>query len=286
MLEPTIRLTQSQIDFFAREGFLALDALTTPEDVAILRESYDRIFAQKAGREVGDQFDLGGTDEEGREAVLPQILNPSKYAPELNDSLLLVNATAVAKQLLGDEANCSFAHAIYKPARTGAQTPWHQDASYWNPEYRYRSVSIWVPLQEATEANGCMHFVPRSHELDVVDHQSINNDPRIHGLELAPHERWRVKDPVACPLPPGGATFHGGSMFHHTPANRSDIPRRAIILNGGVPAAKRDQPRQFPWLQQKKTPRQARLEEAQKSGKKIAPPPTGNVKKTGAAALG
>src|SRR5689334_21360436 len=90
--KPTIELTQDQIEFYRREGFLALDAITTPEEVAWLREIYDRLFAMRAGREEGNQFDLAGPDEEGTEAALPQILSPSKYAPELKEGLFRINA--------------------------------------------------------------------------------------------------------------------------------------------------------------------------------------------------
>src|SRR5438128_1504262 len=101
MLEPTVQLTQDQIDFFHREGYLVLHAITTTEEVVWLRGIYDRLFEARAGRERGDQFDLGGTDEEGKPAVLPQILGPTRYAPELANGLFRVNALAVAQQLLG-----------------------------------------------------------------------------------------------------------------------------------------------------------------------------------------
>lgn len=254
----TTELTPEQIRAFEEDGYLAVDALTTQEEVAELRESYDRIFAQQAGREEGRQFDLAGTDEDGKEAALPQILNPAEYAPELNESQLLQNVQQIARQLLGEEATAAFAHAIFKPARTGAPTPWHQDAAYWNPAMRHRNISVWVPLQEATLENGCMQFVPGSHRQDVVRHRSINNDPRIHGLELHPDEMHRVENPVACPLPPGGATFHGGYMMHYTAPNRSDIPRRALILSAAVPSTPLDKPRRFPWLDEKQTARQQR----------------------------
>lgn len=254
--QPTVTLTQEQIEFFHREGYLSIPSLTSQEEVAKLREIYDRLFRERAGRETGNQFDLAGTDEEGKEASLPQILGPAQYAPELNQSLLLVNALHCIRQLLGPEANCGFAHAIFKPAKFGAATPWHQDAAYWGTTHIPRSISIWVPLQEATLENGCMQFVPRSHlAQDIYTHQSINNDPRIHGLEFAPSEMHRVRGAVACPLPPGGATFHGGFMFHYTGANRSDVPRRAMILMGGLPGIKRDTPIRLPWMEAKKTAR-------------------------------
>jgi len=107
-----------------------------------------------------------------------------------------------------------------------------------------------------------MEFVPRSHTIDVVRHRSINNDPRVHGLELHPDEFHHVKNVAVCPLPPGGATFHGGYMFHHTGPNRSDVPRRAIILGISKPGVPRKPERRFPWLEEKKTARTVRAEKA------------------------
>jgi ectoine hydroxylase-related dioxygenase (phytanoyl-CoA dioxygenase family) len=268
MPEPAFHLKQDQIDFFRREGYLAIDSLTTPEDVAFLRESYDRIFEQRAGRDEGNQFDLAGTDEEGKAANLPQILNPAKYAPEMNQSLLLANATQLVRDLFGPEAKCSFAHAIFKPPHTGAETPWHQDAAYWNEWKDYPdTVSIWVPLQEATLHNGCMQFVPRSHSaMEIWRHQSINNDPRIHGLELHESEMHRIDGAVPCPLPPGGCTVHGGYMLHYTGPNRSDVPRRALIVGGGLPAIERTTPRQNPWQKIKQTAREQRRAQSTSSG--------------------
>lgn len=265
MPQSTFRISAEQREFFHREGYLAIDALTTQEDVARLRESYDRIFAQQAGREEGNQFDLAGTDEDGKQAVLPQILNPAKYAPEMNDSLLLANATQLCRDLFGPEATCAFAHAIFKPPHIGAETPWHQDAAYWDPMKDYpHSVSIWVPLQEAKLENGCMQFVPRSHlSQDIWRHQSLGNDPRIHALELHPDERHRIQGAVACPLPPGGATVHGGYALHYTGPNRSPIPRRALILVGGLPPVIRQTPRDNPWEKAKQTARLQRARAAQ-----------------------
>jgi ectoine hydroxylase-related dioxygenase (phytanoyl-CoA dioxygenase family) len=258
-LEPTVVLTQEQIDFYHREGYLAIEAITTQEEVAWLRDIYDRLFAMRAGREDGNQFDLGGSDEEGREAVLPQILSPAKYAPELKEGLFRVNALAIARQLLGPNAQYHGDHAIFKPAHTGASTPWHQDEAYWNPMMNYNALSIWIPLQPATVENGCMQFVPRSHMQKVLPHHCINNDPRIHGLEV---DAADVSNAVACPLPPGGATIHHNRTLHYAGPNLSDIPRRAFITGFGIPMTPRTEPRRFPWNEQKQTPREQRAQEA------------------------
>lgn len=256
MISPTISLSPEQITFYRENGYLSIPNLMPLEEVEWMREIYDRLFREQAGREVGDQFDLAGTDEEGKEAVLPQILGPAKYAPELRQSQLWVNAEHVVKQLLGPEASFGDGHMIYKPARIGAETPWHQDEAYWDPGLEYESLSIWVPLQEATVDNGCMWFVPGTHTDEVHPHRSVGGDVRIHALEML--EPPAMSDAVACPLPPGGATFHSSRTFHYTGANRSDVDRRAYILSGGLPARERTDGRRFPWNEIKQTARAER----------------------------
>ena len=158
-IEPTVSLSEEQIAFYRENGYLVLDAITTRDEVAMIRAVYDQLFVDRVGREDGNQFDLGGADEEGVEATLPQILAPEKYAPELQDTLYKANARAIARQLLGPEAAGEFGHAIRKPPGIGAPTPIHQDEAYWDPGLLHNGISIWMPLQEATLENGCMHFV-------------------------------------------------------------------------------------------------------------------------------
>ncbi|MBI3831823.1 MAG: phytanoyl-CoA dioxygenase family protein [Planctomycetes bacterium] len=266
-IEPTVKISQEQIDFFHKNGFLAVPSISTPEEIERLKVIYDRLFERKAGREEGNQFDLGGSDEDGKAAVLPQILNPKKYAPELEEGLFRVNALALARQLLGEAAQAHGEHAIFKPAKFGAATPWHQDNAYWSPDHDHCSLSVWMPLQPATLENGCMQFVPGSNEWEILPHHCINHDPRVHGLELDNPEKYTATA-VPCPLPPGGATFHFNKTLHYAGPNRSDIPRRAYILGFGLPATKRAKPHDFYWNRQKQTPRDQRAKEFQK--KKIS----------------
>ena len=255
-IQPTVTLTEEQIAFYRENGFLAIPAITTQEEIERLRGVYDRLFEQRAGRAEGNQFDLAGPDEEGRPAALPQILSPRQYAPELADTLAEANGLAIARQLLGPDAAFTGDHAIFKPARSGAATPWHQDEAYWDPAMDYNSISIWVPLQEATRENGCMQFIPGSGGWEVMPHRSLGGDTRIHGLEtVAPVDESRA---AACPLAAGGATIHNSRTLHYTGANRSDVPRRAYILGFGAPATPRSDGRRFPWNEAMRTAREQR----------------------------
>ena len=255
-------LSNEMREEFEEHGYLAIQSLISPDAALELQAIYDRLFADQAGRDEGNQYDLAGNDDEAGGARLPQIMHPAKYAPELLDSILYRVVSELVTEFLGPGAEISFEHAICKPPNTGAPTPWHQDAAYWDPSNIYRDISIWVPLQEATIENGCMHFIPKSHHLDVLPHQSIGGDPTVHGLELTPDQAQHTQNAVACPLPPGGATIHGGYTLHFAPENRSTLPRRALILcgrpaNGPTP---RDQPMTFPWLEARRTARMQRVQ--------------------------
>jgi hypothetical protein len=64
-------------------------------------------------------------------------------------------------------------------------------------------------------------------EVAVRPHQLL--DPETaDGLRLA--EGDVVAGGVACPQPPGGATVHAGRTLDFTGANRTDEPRRALIM--------------------------------------------------------
>lgn len=250
-----MKLTSEQIRAFHLDGYLAIpQPIASPEEIAWLRDVYDRIFAERAGRAEGNQFDLAGSDEEGIDAALPQILDPARYAPELNEGAFLAVANEIVRDLLGSSASVGIAHAIFKPAGTGAATPWHQDEAYWDPTRQYKTVSVWMPLQEATVANGCLWFVPGSHEWEVLPHRSIGGDVRVHGLEMvSPPEGG-----VACPLPAGGVTIHRNRTAHYAGPNVSGVPRRALILMGGLPDEPYRGERRFPWNEVKQTARAAR----------------------------
>lgn len=264
-LKPTVILTEDQIRFFHENGYIQLPVLSTTEEVAKLRDVFDRLFAEKAGRKEGFQYDLMGHDEDGKTQSLPQIINPVNYAPELKDTHFRANALAIAQQLYGAECVASFEHAILKPAEHGAPTPWHQDEAHRvDPNFEYRQLSIWMPLQEATEENGCMKFIPGSHLGSVLAHASPGNDTKVHALECVGD--FDQESAVIVPLPPGGATVHAGRTIHGAGPNRSNIPRRAYILGFEIPPKLSGETRDFPWLKEKQTANKERRKNWRRKG--------------------
>ena len=240
-----IDLTEEQITSYRDNGFLSIERITTDEEVEWLKEIYDRLFVERAGEEKGMYYDLAAPRGHAGREVLPQVLGPDLKVPELRDSNHYRNALKLGTQLLGvDERVTAGGHMIFKPARFGAATPWHQDEAYWNPDVYLNSVSVWMPLDEATVESGCMQFIPGSHKEDLRWHRHIDDDPLIHGLVTDDVDPSKA---VACPLAPGGATFHHSGTLHYTAPNTTDSPRRAYIIVCSGPTRKRDEPAPRPW---------------------------------------
>lgn len=260
-------LTARQHAQFHRDGFIMLPNIVPISEIARVLESVTTLFHQRAGRNEGAQRDMLGHDDDGAPAVQPEIDNPSNYAPELRHNLLTANAAAIASQLLGDKAYPNFEHAILKPANSGTATPWHQDEAYkGDSTLSYDQISIWVPLQDVDESNGCMKYVPRrTHLSRVLEHQSVGGDPLVHALECIADD-FDPNQAVSLPVSAGGATVHHSRTVHAATANLSNEPRYAYVLAFRVPAEKDAERNDFLWQRTRDTARMRRRRQWRRSG--------------------
>jgi len=97
----------------------------------------------------------------------------------------------------------------------------HQDSAYWTTIDPPGLVICWMALDDATEDNGCMRFVPGSHKHGVVEHK------RLEDFRVEDHD-FDYASEVAVPLKAGGCSFHHSLILHRTDANTS--PERRIGL--------------------------------------------------------
>lgn len=263
-----LNLSDEQIARFRRDGFLVVEELSPPGEVAQIKATLSDLFHRQVGWERGAQFDLVGAEKDGRATALPQLLKPVDFAPDLLQTQHRQNALQIARQLLGDKAEFWFEHAILKPAAHGAATPWHQDEAHrTDPGTAYDQISIWMPLQEATAENGCLKYIAGSHLGPVLPHRAPNDDLRASALECV--GGFDEKTAVFCPLSAGGAVVHHMRTLHAAGPNATNTPRLAYVLAFRGPMRPDADFEGYPWNASKRTDAAARARKWEDRGGRI-----------------
>lgn len=129
---------------------------------------------------------------------------------------------ALLESVLGPGFQPYSSMALCKPAHGGAEKPWHQDLAYFSVNRFDGVCGIWIALDRATIANGCMHVIPGGHRTGPRRHEWTRVDCEITTNEVNP------ADAVAIELPPGGLMIFDGLLPHETPVNNSGLRRRAL----------------------------------------------------------
>ncbi|MDP9173954.1 MAG: phytanoyl-CoA dioxygenase family protein [Planctomycetota bacterium] len=113
--------------------------------------------------------------------------------------------------------------ALFKPPY-GNPTAWHLDNPFWSFHSR-QAMTMWVALDDATLANGCMNYIPTSH-LSATYDKNLSIGDNFSGL-FKMYPDWMKIDPTSAPCPAGSVVFHNGLTAHGAGVNVTNKPRRA-----------------------------------------------------------
>jgi hypothetical protein len=240
-------LSAEHVAEFRERGFIAIEPITSHEEVAWLGDLYDMLFAERLQAVPGGYFDLLRPYDSAGEDLQPQIIAPEMRFRELRRTAFWRNGRTLAAALLGVEAAVlrGWGHMIRKPPYVGDALPWHQDEAYWDPGFDYVALGCWMPLDPATVESGCMHFIPGSHRSEVRVHRHLGDDPAVHALVI---DDVDVSTAVPAPVGAGGAVFHHCRIVHSSGPNRSARVRRAYANEWQLEPRPRVTPPSRPWI--------------------------------------
>lgn len=218
-----MQVTEEKVSFYRENGFVQLDGVVSPDELAELRAYADEAIALESSQSA--QPDKAN---KGYSRVLNQRFNTWRDHGGMAKFSLSPRFAGIAGRLTGAAGIRIFHdHLLYKMPGDSKPTPWHQDAPYW-PMNEHGALSLWLPLDDVDERNGCMMFVPGSHKVGKLNAVDLVNPQDIYEYEGS--EAVRGTRPVTVPLKAGSCTFHDGLTFHYAHANHTDRPRRVLAV--------------------------------------------------------
>ena len=228
-LEPhKYQLRSEQVQTYRDRGFLHPVDLLGPEEVEELRES----LARMTEPDYPHANYLNGT--RGGKTPVVHFLGAWLVEPAFHDLIYNPRITIPTAQLLGADS-VRFLHdqVFYKPPRHGGVVAWHQDYSYWTRTTPPGHLTCYIALDDTTLENGCMHAVPGTHRWKLLEQTKLVGDESDMDAileQLTPEQRSAFQ-PEPIELRAGQASFHDCLTIHGSYPNRSDRPRRGLVLN-------------------------------------------------------
>lgn len=238
----TWRLTNEQVAFYREHGYLPGVRVLTDEQVEVLRTELNAFFQpDHDGHELWYEYHSNESADPG--TVLFHALGAWRIGAGFHDLLWNPAFTVPASQLLDGAVRFWHDQLFCKPAQHGGVVAWHQDYSYWTRTQPMAHLTCWIGLDDSSIDNGCVHYVPGSHNWDLLTITGLAGDMDAI-RDVLTDEQWeQFQHPVAVELKKGECTFHHPLMVHGSFENRTERPRRATVVNvvrDGVASATHD----------------------------------------------
>lgn len=231
-------LSPQQWSQYEQEGYLVLGQLLSPDELARMSERINQIMLGQANldynkvlmqldSETGKYEDAGDQSPGFKGATLSyRKIQELEFDPLFLQFMQrpLFQHICEHEYGVGTPITCFRAMFMNKPARKGTFLPWHQDR--WTFLDRDPVVTIWLALDPATIANGCVQVVPGSHKLGLINpehHSGFITSDQVK--EHCPTNRIKHLE-----LPAGHAMLLHNWLLHASDVNKTDIPRRAFSV--------------------------------------------------------
>ena len=223
------QLTSEQVQFYQEHGYLAGIKVLDDEQIEVLRDELQELVDPSHPGN-GLFYEFNSNESADPKKILFHALGAWRITPGFHDVLWNPAFCVPASQLLQGPVRFWHDQLFYKPARHGGVVIWHQDYSYWTRTQPMAHLSCWIGLDDSTRENGCVHYVPRSHRWNLLPRSDFASDMDTI-LGVLSDEQKREFKPIPIELKHGECSFHHPLMVHGSFENRTERPRRAVVIN-------------------------------------------------------
>ena len=195
---------------FERDGYVVLRDEVDPPTVARARDHLAELQAAQPDS--------------------PIVTAPIEADPFFAHIVESVELVAIATGVLEAPVVAFGATYLVKPPWVGLPALWHQDGYPWREKLGdAAAVTLWIALDAATIANGCLRVIPGSHHEPAQPLRPNTEAPSLFGVEIDP-AAVDVSAAVPVELAPGDVSAHHPNLIHGSDANVSEHPRRALAV--------------------------------------------------------
>lgn len=211
------RLSAGELRDYEANGFVVVPEVFRPEDLERLDRQLGLLIA-------------GGRGAEG--ARSGWIFKPALESEVLQDFASSPRILSLIEDIVKPGIAIHSTKLVTKLPRSDIECHWHQDeAFYTNPDdpstVSATRMSVWVPLQDSDQSNGCLYAVPGSHRWGLKEYEVQDHGTCIRKLKVD----FDFSAAVPLPVSAGSVVLFSAYLWHHSKGNATDRPRRAFITS-------------------------------------------------------
>lgn len=213
-------LSDEEVEFYHREGYLVPQYQLPPEDVEKMQRLTRKALAENP-------------DKLNQPLVMLHV--PGNKVQEINSTTEWLDIAAhprlldIAEQLIGPDIALWDCGLFYKKTEGGPATPWHRDGTYW-PIKPLASISVWIAVFDIKKENACLNMIPRSHAAKQIGkHSKDFKEDVIFQHQLDPSE-FNEEDSVDLEMKAGQMVFFDAYTIHGANRNLSNKERAGVAM--------------------------------------------------------
>ncbi len=204
-------------DSYRRNGYTIFENGLSSGELETLRTTCDVLLAEPA-EDGGEGMHTIGLGDARR-----FLRHRHRDFPALENFVLGQTMADIARRCLGAEPFLFNEQFVVKGAGNGASFAWHQDSAYVGFDH-LPYVTVWMALDDTTEANGCVYLLPRDIDAQSgIDPHEWQDDTN----ELNGYFGDETGTPMECGA--GSVVAFSSVTLHRSGPNTTDAPRRAYI---------------------------------------------------------
>ncbi len=219
-------LNPGQISQFRGRGFCLVGPAMTAQQLASARAAADELVAAaNRGEPHPPSFLREGAAYNAISKAGNRLFfsNRCEHFPGLEAFIKGQTMANIARQLLGPGVYLFNEQVVVKAPQHGDSFAWHQDSGYIRFAHR-PYLTLWCALDDSTRDNGTVELIPRDIRADATVNPHRWDEA---GANLVGYEGDAMGELVE--VPAGSIVAFSSVTLHRTGANRTNLPRRALV---------------------------------------------------------